>query len=84
MYRVFWTKSAQKGLKKLDFPTVEKLVYKVENYLIKNPRKFGKILKSQYKGCYRYRMGDFRVIYQIREKELIIWVLRVGHRKEIY
>ncbi|MCE8163448.1 MAG: type II toxin-antitoxin system RelE/ParE family toxin [Candidatus Moeniiplasma glomeromycotorum] len=84
MYRVVWTKSAQKGLKKLDFSISEKLVYKVENYLTKNPWKFGKPLVGGYKGCYRYRMGDFRMIYQVKEKELIILVLRAGHRKEIY
>ena len=50
----------------------QKLVRKVENYLIKNPRQFGKPLTHEYKGCYRYRMGDFRVIYQIKEKELVI------------
>ena len=50
----------------------QKLARKVENYLIKNPRQFGKPLTHEYKGCYRYRMGDFRVIYQIKEKELVI------------
>ena len=84
MYKVLWTKTAQKGLKKLDFPTAEKLVRKIEGYLVKSPRQLGKPMTHEYKGCYRYRMGDFRVIYQIREKELVIWVLEAGHRSEIY
>ena len=62
----------------------QKITIKVEKYLVKNPRQFGKPLTSQYKGCYRYRFGDFRVIYQVKEKELVILVLRAGHRKEIY
>ena len=84
MYRVVWSKSAQQGLKKLDFSWAEKLARKVENYLVKSPRQLGKPMTHEYKGCYRYRMGDFRVIYQIREKELGIWVLEAGHRSEIY
>jgi len=84
MYKVVWTKSAQQGLKKLDFSIAQKLAYKVESYLIKNPRKLGKPLVHEYKGCYRYRFGDFRVIYQVKEKELIVLVLKTGHRKDIY
>lgn len=84
MYKVVWTKKAQGGLKKLDFSTAQRLVSKVENYLIKNPQQLGKPLTFPYKGCYRYRLGDFRVIYQIKERELIVLVLKAGHRREIY
>ena len=57
---------------------------KVESYLAKNPRQLGKSLVGQYQGCYRYRFGDFRVIYQVQEKELVVLVLRTGHRKGVY
>lgn len=34
--------------------------------------------------CYRLRMGDLRVVYQIEQKELIIYVINIAHRKEVY
>ena len=84
MYKVFWTEKARKGLKKLDFSIRDKLVIKVESYLIQDPQKLGKPLFFQYKGSYRYRFGDFRIIYQVKESELLILVLEAGHRKEVY
>ena len=56
---------------------------KIENELASNPRAQGSELKGE-KGYWRYRVGDFRVIYKIAEKEILILVLRVGHRKDIY
>ena len=66
MYKVIWTREAQKSLKKIDFLIAEKIIVKIEEYLIKNPRQLGKPSTFQYKGCYRYRFGDFRVIYEVK------------------
>jgi mRNA interferase RelE/StbE len=52
---------------------------------LKDPRKIGEALKGPELGKYwKYRVGDYRIICQIREKEITILVVRVGHRKEIY
>lgn len=56
----------------------------MENYLVKDPVNLGEPLLYAYKGLYRYRFSDYRVIYQVRQTELLIMVLEVGHRKEIY
>ena len=44
----------------------------------------GKVLRGRWEGLRRIRVGKYRVIYSIREKELLILVLRIGHRKDVY
>ena len=44
----------------------------------------GTLLKGQHTGLRRIRVGSFRIIYEVRNEELVILVLRVGHRREIY
>ncbi len=41
-------------------------------------------LKGEWAGFYKFRVGDYRVLYEIIEDESLIFVLRVGHRREIY
>ena len=83
-WKVVWEKDAEKCLSKIDKITAKKIRNKVENYLTKDPYNNGKPLTGQHKGFYRYRFSDYRVIYEIKEKELIILVIKVGHRKEVY
>ncbi len=51
---------------------------------LSNPRYIGKALTGQWKGLWRYRVGNYRVICDIIDNELIVLALEVGHRKEIY
>lgn len=44
----------------------------------------GKKMKGEYEGCYTYRVWPYRIIYEIHKKELIILIIRVGHRQRIY
>ena len=44
----------------------------------------GTLLKGQLSGLRRIRIGNFRVIYEVKERELIVLVIRIGHRKDIY
>ncbi len=48
------------------------------------PRQFGKALQGQLANLWRYRIGDYRVIVEIQDSELIIQVIKIGHRKDIY
>ena len=84
MYKVVYLDSVEKDLEKLDKPLVKKILNKIENYLAQDPKKLGKPLKGQFEGYWRFRFGDYRVIYKIAEKEILILVLRIGHRKSIY
>ena len=49
-----------------------------------DPRRFGKGLKADLAGLWRYRVGDYRILCQIRDGELLVLVVAVGHRREVY
>ena len=49
-----------------------------------DPRRFGKGLRADLAGLWRYRVGDYRILCQIRDGELLILVVAVGHRRDIY
>lgn len=49
-----------------------------------DPQRFGKRLKADLAGLWRYRVGDYRILCQIRNHELLVLVVAVGHRKDIY
>ncbi|HEY5793291.1 MAG TPA: type II toxin-antitoxin system RelE/ParE family toxin [Chthoniobacterales bacterium] len=49
-----------------------------------DPRRFGKGLKADLAGLWRYRVGDYRILCQIRDRELLVLVVAAGHRKNIY
>lgn len=53
------------------------------DFLQQNPWT-GKPLKGELKGYWSYRVGMYRIIYKIEESQLIIYVLRIHHRKEVY
>lgn len=76
--------SAQKIFEKLDKFIQKRIAAYLYNKVVKNPRKLGKALSANYAGYWHYRIGDYRVICEIKDKELIIFVLEIGHRSEIY
>ena len=55
----------------------------LENVLSQNPF-IGKALKAELKGLYSYRVGDYRIIYSILKDRLIIQIIKVMHRREVY
>lgn len=85
-YTVKYTPQAVKQLLKLDKYT-RKLVYAwIDKNLqnCKNPRQYGKGLTVNRKGQWRYRLGNYRLIAEIQDDKIIILILRVGHRRQIY
>ncbi len=84
MYKVVYLDRVEEDLRKLDKPTIKKIFDRIENYLAQNPKELGQPLKGNFQGYWRYRWGNYRVIYKIAEQELLIAVLRIGHRKEVY
>ena len=83
-YQILWHKDAVQDLKKIDRKIALSIISKVEKYLARDPIKLGMPLKGNFKGFFRYRIGKFRVIYTIRENHLLILVLKVGKRDEVY
>lgn len=77
---------ALKELKKLDRDARVAIIACLDERVTGNvdPRQFGKALKANLSGLWRYRVGDFRILCQIKDQELVVLVVAVGHRKDIY
>ena len=77
---------AEKQLRKLDRPVQKRLVDWLEDRIVgcKNPRHFGEPLRGEMAGLWRYRVGDYRIICEIQDQQLIVLALAVGLRREIY
>jgi mRNA interferase RelE/StbE len=83
-YQVKWHEKAIEDLRDVDKKSAKGLIERLKTYLPQDPISLGKPLKGIFKGLYRYRFGDYRVIYSIDRRENTILILRVGKRKEIY
>ena len=85
-YTVRFTERAMKQMHKLDkqrFIIITNWIAKnLEN--CENPRQHGKALVANRSGQWRYRIGDYRLIAKIEEKIVTIFILEVGHRKNVY
>ena len=85
-YQVKLTSSFRKSFRKLDFLTQRM----ISRWIVKNlestdnPRIHGKALTGDFKGLWRYRIGDYRIIADIRDDELVIVAIDIGHRREVY
>ncbi len=76
---------AYKQLRKLDKKTrMHILDYLEQLEVMENPRDKGKALVGNLKGLWRYRVGDYRIICVIKDIELEIKAIKIGHRKDIY
>ena len=81
-YKIYFRKSAAKELDKLPKTALQKIIKRIEQ-LATEPRPSGseKLTGQEF---YRIRQGDYRIIYSIQDNELTIWVVKIGHRKDIY
>jgi len=81
------TASAVRHLEKLD-KAVERRIWKFLHEriaLLENPRTLGKALRGETLGeFWRYRVGDYRLITSIEDDRLVVLVIKIGHRREIY
>ena len=82
LYSLKIKQSAFKELQKLDKKERIRVVSAIDQ-LTENPH-IGKVLKGELTGLRRIRSGNYRVIYEINELEVIILVLRIAHRKQVY
>lgn len=83
--KIEYTSIAKKELKKLD----RQIQIKIKNYLdeianLENPRSRGKALVGNLSHLCRYRVADYRLICDIQDEKILVTILRIGHRKEIY
>ena len=81
-YKVFFKKSVQKDFDPIPKKDLKKILNRIAG-LAENPRPAG-CEKLTGKERYRLRQGRYRIVYSIQDDELIVWVVKVGHRKDIY
>ncbi len=83
-YEIQFTNAARKQFKKLS-KTVQRQLKPVVDDLANNPRPHGYIeLHGKLKGLYRVRSGNYRIIYTVSDKNLLVLVLKIGDRGGIY
>ncbi len=81
-YKIFFKKSVEKDFKVIPKKDLVKILERIEALAV-DPRPPGcEKLSGQQK--YRLRQGRYRILYSVQDDELTIWVVKVGHRKDIY
>ena len=84
MYEIIFTKAAEKQIKKLPRKEISKIFERIES-LASDPKPLGvKSLKGKLAGYYRIRSGDYRVIYAVEDEKLVVLVVKVAQRKDVY
>jgi mRNA interferase RelE/StbE len=82
-YRIELSATAEKQFRKLPKSAQRRLAITI-NSLASDPRPRGSRRLQGYEDVYRVRSGVYRIIYSIMDKRLLIIVLKIGHRKDIY
>lgn len=81
MYKVILTQRALKDLRYIDHEIQNRIARKIRQFSVE-PLKYARKLVDAKIGTYRFRIGDYRVVFDIDDDQIVI--LRVGHRKSIY
>lgn len=85
-FKVVLSKKATKQLHKLDKQTFNLITSWIRKNLegCEDPRKKGKGLVGDHSGEWRYRVGDYRILAEIHDDTVIIYLFEIGHRREVY
>jgi len=80
-YNIVYKKSVHRDLKKISKVEAGRILDQIEQELFKKPES-NPVLKGQFAGLRKFRVGDYRVIYALLGDDILI--LRIGHRKNVY
>jgi mRNA interferase RelE/StbE len=83
LYKIRWRRGAVKAVKKIDRKFIPKILKAIED-LAENPMPVNHKKMVGTFHSYRIRVGEYRVVYEVIDDELIIEVVRLGHRKDVY
>jgi mRNA interferase RelE/StbE len=86
VWRTEYTDVAARELLKLDKPVRERILTFLRERAekLEDPKEIAEPLVGELRGLWRFRVGDYRIICDIRRDVLLILVLQIGHRKEVY
>ena len=82
-YRIEFTSAAARDISKLTEDVQQRLMAKIDA-LAHEPRPFGVQKLQGRENRYRIRVGDYRIIYEIQDQILVVLIVRIGHRREVY
>jgi len=85
-WKIEWDDRARKELRKLDHPIQKEILKYLRNRIegSKDPRIFGESLFGNKQGLWRYRVGNYRLICKLEDHTFVVFVVSIGHRKEVY
>jgi mRNA interferase RelE/StbE len=85
-WRIELTGEARKQLAKMDFADAKRIRDFLRQRLepLSDPRNLGKALKGRFGELWRYRVGNYRLICELRDEILVILIVRIGKRSEVY
>ena len=84
-WTVDYTNTAKKQLKSLDKPVRERIKNFVQNLSeLENPYLRGAPLTGGLSGYWKYRVGDYRLLCEIHDDKLLVLIVKIGHRREVY
>lgn len=83
MYKYFFTLQALRQIKKLPKNIQKRIIKKLDFFCQRNPLNFADFLTDSRLGDFRFRIGDWRVVFDREDGDSIL-ILAVGHRREIY
>jgi mRNA interferase RelE/StbE len=86
VWEIEWEDEAVKELKKLDTRSQRNIVRYLREKIAtdQDPRRFGDPLRKELNGLWKYRIGQYRIICSIEDSNLVVLVVRVGHRRYVY
>ncbi len=82
-YRIEFVKQAAKQLKSLSTEEQQRIKIKIDA-LANLPRPDGVVKLAGEDNLYRIRVGNYRIIYSIQDNQLLVIVLKIGHRRDVY
>ena len=86
VWRIEFDADAARDLRKLGEPGRGEILRYLRQRIAtaEDPRRFGKALLGDFKGLWRYRVGDFRIVARILDDRFIVLIVTIGHRREVY
>jgi mRNA interferase RelE/StbE len=83
-YTIFFTPAARRRLDKLPLPAATALYERLTGPVAENPYRLGKPLDAPFDDVWTTRRGDYRALYTIDDRERVVTVLAVAHRRDAY
>ncbi len=86
VWRIDFDEAAKKELARLDRQVQVQIQRFLRERIVtdEDPRRFGEPLRANLSGLWKYRVGDYRIVAEIREEEVLVLVVRIAHRSKVY